>query len=63
MNKIFHDEEKRQSFEALFPDPHHYANQTAYNNACRSHYRRFGIPFDMNATYRAYALWLDARHS
>jgi hypothetical protein len=63
MDNYFQDEEKRRRFETLFPDPRLYANQTAYNNACRAHYRKFGVPFDMDATYRAYALWLDARHS
>jgi len=57
------DEEKQRQFDALFPDPHHYVNQNDYSRACRLHYQKFGRPFNMDATYRVYALWLDARHS
>ncbi|GEM_PF-2241964 len=63
MDQTPQDEEKQRRFEDLFPNPHHYANQSDYTRACRLHYQKFGRRFNMDDTYRVYALWLDARHS
>ncbi len=63
MDNSSKNEEAQGRFEKLFPDPHYYANQSDYIQACRLHYRKFGHPFTMDETYRVYALWLDARHS
>lgn len=57
------DEEKQRQFEALFPNPRHYASQSDYGRACRLHYQTFGRSFGTDDTYRVYALWLDARHA